>query len=72
MKYGVARELAQRVLDRAEPAKAMPMVAGAHYILGIIPSFSAIPRQRASSLKSLSRCSAPDLSATSVRLNAHS
>jgi class 3 adenylate cyclase/tetratricopeptide (TPR) repeat protein len=33
-KYGVARELAQRVLGLAEPAKATAMVAGAHYVLG--------------------------------------
>jgi len=37
--YGLARELAQRVLDLAEAAKATAMVAGAHYLLGIIPSF---------------------------------
>ncbi len=37
--YGVARGLAQRVLDLAEPAKATAMVAGAHYLLGIIPVF---------------------------------
>ncbi len=34
--YGVARELAQRVLGLAEPAKATAMVAGAHYVLGTI------------------------------------
>jgi adenylate cyclase len=32
--YGVARELAQRVLGLAEPAKAKAMVAGAHYVFG--------------------------------------
>jgi len=32
--YGVARELAQRVLGLAEPAKATAMVAGAHFVLG--------------------------------------
>ncbi len=37
--YGVARELAQRVLGLAEPAKATAMVAGAHGLLGAIPSF---------------------------------
>jgi class 3 adenylate cyclase/tetratricopeptide (TPR) repeat protein len=38
--YGVARELAQRVvLGLAEPAKATAMVAGAHYLLGAIASF---------------------------------
>ncbi len=37
--YGVARELAQRVLGLAEPAKATAMVAGAHYVLGTISSF---------------------------------
>jgi class 3 adenylate cyclase/tetratricopeptide (TPR) repeat protein len=37
--YGVARELAQRVLSLAEPARATAMIAGAHCLLGIIPSF---------------------------------
>ncbi len=37
--YGEARELAQRVLDRAEPAQATAMVAGAHFVLGIIGSY---------------------------------
>ncbi len=37
--YGVARELAQRVLGLAEPAKATAMVAGAHYVLGMISSY---------------------------------
>jgi tetratricopeptide (TPR) repeat protein len=37
--YGVARELAQRVLGLAEPAKATAMVAGAHFVLGMIPSY---------------------------------
>ncbi len=37
--YGVARELAQRVLGLAEPAKATAMVAGAHYELGFIASW---------------------------------
>jgi tetratricopeptide (TPR) repeat protein len=37
--YGVARELAQRVLGLAEPAKATAMVVGAHSLLGIIASF---------------------------------
>jgi hypothetical protein len=37
--YTMARELAQRVLGLAEPAKATAMVAGAYYLLGIIPSF---------------------------------
>jgi tetratricopeptide (TPR) repeat protein len=37
--HGVARELAQRLLGLAEPAQATAMVAGAHYLLGIIPSF---------------------------------
>jgi tetratricopeptide (TPR) repeat protein len=36
--YGMARELAQRLLGLAEPAKATAMVAGAHYVLGTIPS----------------------------------
>ena len=31
-----ARELAQQVLDRAQPAKATAMVAGAHWLLGAI------------------------------------
>jgi class 3 adenylate cyclase/tetratricopeptide (TPR) repeat protein len=37
--YGVARELARRVLALAEPAKVTEMVAGAHCLLGIVPSF---------------------------------
>ncbi len=37
--FGLARELAERVLGLAEPAKATAMVAGAHYVLGAIPSF---------------------------------
>jgi class 3 adenylate cyclase/tetratricopeptide (TPR) repeat protein len=37
--HGVARELAQQVLDLAEPAKATAMVAGAHYVLGTILSY---------------------------------
>jgi class 3 adenylate cyclase/tetratricopeptide (TPR) repeat protein len=37
--YGVARELAERVLALAEPAKATAMVGGAHYVLGAIPFF---------------------------------
>jgi len=37
--YDVARELAQRVLGLAEPAKATAMVAGAHCLLGSIASF---------------------------------
>ncbi len=37
--YDVARELAQRVLDLAEPAKATAMVAGAHYLPGTISNF---------------------------------
>ena len=37
--YGVARELAQRLLGLAEPAQATAMVAGAHYVLGTIASF---------------------------------
>jgi class 3 adenylate cyclase/tetratricopeptide (TPR) repeat protein len=37
--YCEARELAQRVHDLAEPAKATAMVAGAHFLLGFIPFF---------------------------------
>jgi len=37
--YGVARELAQRVLGLAEPAKATAMIAGAHNLLGGITYF---------------------------------
>src|SRR5262249_1327205 len=37
--YDAARELAQRVLDLAEPAKVMAMVAGAHYLIGLILTF---------------------------------
>ena len=37
--YAVARGLAQRLLGLAERAKATPMVAGAHYLLGHIPSY---------------------------------
>jgi tetratricopeptide (TPR) repeat protein len=37
--YGVARELAQRVLDLAGPAQATAMVAGAHYVLGTTASW---------------------------------
>jgi adenylate cyclase len=37
--YGMARELAQRVMALAEPAKATAMVTGAHGVLGIIASF---------------------------------
>jgi tetratricopeptide (TPR) repeat protein len=37
--YGVARELAQRVLGLAESAKATAMVAGAHFLLGMISSY---------------------------------
>jgi len=37
--YGVALELAQRLLGLAEPAKATAMVAGAHCLLGSIASF---------------------------------
>jgi tetratricopeptide (TPR) repeat protein len=37
--YGVASELARRVLGLAEPAKATAMVAVAHYLLGSIASF---------------------------------
>ncbi len=51
--YDVARELAQRVLDLAEPAQATAMVAGAHYLLGAFLSFSASSRQRASTSNSL-------------------
>ena len=34
--FDEARELAQQVLDRAQPAKATAMVAGAHWLLGAI------------------------------------
>ncbi len=37
--YGEARELAQRVLGLAEPAKATAMVAGAHCVLGIMAHY---------------------------------
>jgi class 3 adenylate cyclase/tetratricopeptide (TPR) repeat protein len=37
--YGVARELAQRVLAVAEPLQATAMVAGAHCLLGCIDAF---------------------------------
>jgi class 3 adenylate cyclase/tetratricopeptide (TPR) repeat protein len=37
--FEVARELAQRVLDLAEPAKATALAAGAHYLLGIVTVF---------------------------------
>jgi tetratricopeptide (TPR) repeat protein len=37
--YAVARELAQRVLGLAEPAKATAMVAGAHCLLGTTASW---------------------------------
>jgi len=37
--YGVALELAQRLLGLAEPAKATAMVVGAHFLLGVIPYF---------------------------------
>ncbi len=35
--YGLAGDLAQRVLGLAEPAKAAAMVVGAHFVLGSIP-----------------------------------
>jgi len=34
--FGLARELAEKVLAMAEEAKAVPMLAGAHYIMGIV------------------------------------
>jgi len=34
--FGVARELSERVLVMAEQAKAPAMVAGAHYVLGVV------------------------------------
>src|SRR5260370_12206918 len=37
--YAAARELAQRILDLAEPTQATAMVAGAHYILGTTASW---------------------------------
>ncbi|MGO9057030.1 MAG: adenylate/guanylate cyclase domain-containing protein [Candidatus Binataceae bacterium] len=37
--YGVARDLAQRVLALAEPAQATAMVVGAHCLLGVILSY---------------------------------
>ncbi|HEV3112608.1 MAG TPA: AAA family ATPase [Candidatus Binataceae bacterium] len=37
--YGVARELAERVLGLAEPAQPTAMVAGAHSVLGVMAYF---------------------------------
>jgi predicted ATPase len=37
--YAAARELAQRILELAEPMQATAMVAGAHYILGTTASW---------------------------------
>jgi tetratricopeptide (TPR) repeat protein len=68
--YGVASELARRVLGLAEPAKATAMVAVAHYLLGSIASFlGQLEAAREHLELAVALLSHGHLSATSARLN---